>query len=180
MIYGCIGLEGMMKRIDTNLFDFDTPLCQAFKEFNYLFQINVGVLTNDIPRVKTYEEYKNDWIYEWNNGIPWVDENPWTNDGMEVGYCNTGDLPGFIREGNLIRYEDYEWYNTIEESELKEEALINKRTLEESMNMIEELSDDEWDHDLPVKEWKDYEHTTYIRIDVYSNQNTYNNVCEIL
>ncbi|GJS65653.1 hypothetical protein Tco_0680217, partial [Tanacetum coccineum] len=39
-----------------------------------------------------------------------------------------------IREGNSIRYEDYEWYDTIEDSELKEEALINKGILEESMN----------------------------------------------
>ncbi|GJY05077.1 hypothetical protein Tco_0371017 [Tanacetum coccineum] len=51
-------------RIDTNIFHFKTPLCKAFKEFNYLSQINVDVLTKDIPRFKTYEEYKDDWIYE--------------------------------------------------------------------------------------------------------------------
>nr|GEU87625.1 hypothetical protein [Tanacetum cinerariifolium] len=60
----------------------------------------------------------------------------------EDGYCNTGDLPGFIHEGNSIRYEDYEWCDTNEDSKLKEEALINKRILEESMNAIEESSDD--------------------------------------
>ncbi|GKC48585.1 hypothetical protein Tco_1071330 [Tanacetum coccineum] len=155
-------------RIDTNLFDFDTPLCRAFKEFNYLSQINVNVLTKDIPGFKTYEEYKDDWINEWNKGIPWVNKKPWINDGVwsepidtihhecnplrfknrtakwptcnwkEDGYCNTRDLPGYIREGNLIRYEDYEWYDTIEDNELKEEALINKRILEESMNMMKE------------------------------------------
>ncbi|GJS16595.1 hypothetical protein Tco_0411067 [Tanacetum coccineum] len=27
-----------------------------------------------------YKEYKDDWIYEWNKGIPWVNENPWTDD----------------------------------------------------------------------------------------------------
>ncbi|GJU59070.1 hypothetical protein Tco_1236836 [Tanacetum coccineum] len=42
------------------------------------------------------------------------------------------------------------------------------------MNMIEESSNDEWDHDSPVDEWKDYEHTTYIETDASSNQNTYN------
>ncbi|GJV66342.1 hypothetical protein Tco_1477170 [Tanacetum coccineum] len=109
-------------RIDTNLFDFDTPLCRAFKKFNYLSQINVNVLTKDIHGFKTYEEYKDDWINEWNKD----------------GYCNTRDLPGYIREGNLIRYEDYEWYDTIEDNELNEEALINKRILEESMNMMKE------------------------------------------
>nr|GEV09974.1 hypothetical protein [Tanacetum cinerariifolium] len=123
----------------------------------------------NIPNVK----YKDDWIYRWNDGIPWVNEKPWTKDGewtdlisnighkciplhlknrtalrptcnwKEDGYCNTGDLPGFIRDGNSIRYEDYEWYDTIEDSKLKEEALINKRILEESMNMMEESSEDE-------------------------------------
>nr|GEV42712.1 hypothetical protein [Tanacetum cinerariifolium] len=122
---------------------------------------------------------------------PWTDEcnlllfknrtAKWpTCNWKEDGYCNTGDLPGFIREGNSIRYEDYEWYDTNEDSELKEEALINKRILEESMNAIEESSDDKWDHDSPVDEWKDYEHTTYIRTDASSNQNTYNNACQIV
>ncbi|GJR02898.1 hypothetical protein Tco_0525882 [Tanacetum coccineum] len=41
------------------------PLCKAFDEFNYLFQIDPDVLTKDIPGFKTYEEYKDDWIYEW-------------------------------------------------------------------------------------------------------------------
>nr|GEZ02315.1 hypothetical protein [Tanacetum cinerariifolium] len=48
----------------------------AFKEFNYLSQIDVDVLTKDIPGFETYEEDKDDWIYEWNNGIPWVNEKP--------------------------------------------------------------------------------------------------------
>nr|GEW74399.1 hypothetical protein [Tanacetum cinerariifolium] len=32
-------------RIETNVFDFETPSCKAFKEFNYLLQINPDVLT---------------------------------------------------------------------------------------------------------------------------------------
>ncbi|GJU62743.1 hypothetical protein Tco_1244578 [Tanacetum coccineum] len=63
-------------RIDTNIFDFETPMCKAFKEFNYLLQINPDLLTKDIERFKTYEEYKDDWIYEWNRDVPWVDEKP--------------------------------------------------------------------------------------------------------
>ncbi|GJW63532.1 hypothetical protein Tco_0115416 [Tanacetum coccineum] len=49
----------------------DTPLCKALKEFKYLSQINVDVLTKDIPGFKTCDEYKDDWIYEWNDEIPW-------------------------------------------------------------------------------------------------------------
>ncbi|GKD24146.1 hypothetical protein Tco_1230360 [Tanacetum coccineum] len=69
-------------RIDTNLFDYETPMCKAFEEFNYLLQIDPDLLTNDIEGFKTYEDYKNDWIYEWNKDVPWVDEKPWTNVGV--------------------------------------------------------------------------------------------------
>ncbi|GKF26533.1 hypothetical protein Tco_0082427 [Tanacetum coccineum] len=69
-------------RIDTNLFDFETPLCKEFNEFNYLLQIDPDLLTKDIVGFNTYEDYKNDWIYEWNKDVPWVDEKPWTNTGV--------------------------------------------------------------------------------------------------
>ncbi|GJU17811.1 reverse transcriptase domain-containing protein [Tanacetum coccineum] len=60
-------------RIDTNLFDFETPMCKAFKEFNYRLQIDPDLITKDIEEFKTYEDYKDDWIYEWNKDVPWVD-----------------------------------------------------------------------------------------------------------
>ncbi|GJV22172.1 hypothetical protein Tco_1371192 [Tanacetum coccineum] len=63
-------------RIDTNIFDFETPTWKAFKEFNYLLQIDPDLLTKNIKGFKTYEEYKDDWIYEWNRDVPWVDEKP--------------------------------------------------------------------------------------------------------
>nr|GEV92955.1 putative reverse transcriptase domain-containing protein [Tanacetum cinerariifolium] len=74
----------------------------------------------------------------------------------------------------------YEWYNTIEDSELKDEGLINKGILEELMNVKGELSDDAWCNYLSIDEWKDYEHTTCIETNVSSNQNTYDNVCQII
>ncbi|GKE29710.1 hypothetical protein Tco_1445094, partial [Tanacetum coccineum] len=60
-------------RIDTNLFNFETPMCKPFKEFNYLLQIDPDLITKDIEEFKTYEDYKDDWIYEWNKDVPWVD-----------------------------------------------------------------------------------------------------------
>ncbi|GKD46407.1 hypothetical protein Tco_1271052 [Tanacetum coccineum] len=51
-------------RIDTNIFDFQTPMCKTFNEFNYLLQIDPYLLTKDIEGFKTYEEYKDEWIYE--------------------------------------------------------------------------------------------------------------------
>ncbi|GJX59245.1 hypothetical protein Tco_0290635 [Tanacetum coccineum] len=69
-------------RIETIVFDFETPLCRAFKEFNYLLQIDLDVLTKDIEGFKTYEDYMDDWIYEWNKDVPWVHEKPWTKNGV--------------------------------------------------------------------------------------------------
>ncbi|GJU96263.1 hypothetical protein Tco_1321019 [Tanacetum coccineum] len=162
MFYGIIGREEMMKRIDTDIFHFETLLCKAFKELNYILKIDDVVLIEDIPGFKTYKEYKDDWIYEWNNGISWVDEKPWIDGGIaewttcnwkEDGYYNTGDLPGMIRERNSIQYQDYEWYDALVDSDLKNEVLINKSILEESSK------------DPPIQEYKDYEHTTYIETD---------------
>ncbi|GJR55496.1 hypothetical protein Tco_1406017 [Tanacetum coccineum] len=42
-------------RIDTNIFDSETPIYKAFKEFNYLLQIDPNLLTKDIEGFKTYE-----------------------------------------------------------------------------------------------------------------------------
>ncbi|GJR27558.1 hypothetical protein Tco_1103790 [Tanacetum coccineum] len=69
-------------RINTNIFNYETPLCSAFNEFNYLFMVDPDLLTKDIIGFKTYEDYKDDWIYEWNKDVPWVDEKPWTNTGV--------------------------------------------------------------------------------------------------
>ncbi|GJY15670.1 hypothetical protein Tco_0386092 [Tanacetum coccineum] len=69
-------------RIKTDVFNYETPLCKEFNEFNYLFQIDPDLLTKDVPGFKTYDKYKDDWLYEWNNGIPWVHEKPWTDDGV--------------------------------------------------------------------------------------------------
>nr|GEX81100.1 VIER F-box protein 2 [Tanacetum cinerariifolium]GEY11917.1 VIER F-box protein 2 [Tanacetum cinerariifolium] len=47
-------------RIDTNILDFETPMCMTFKEFNYSLEIDPDLLTKDIEGFKTYKEYKDD------------------------------------------------------------------------------------------------------------------------
>ncbi|GJT87081.1 hypothetical protein Tco_1068798 [Tanacetum coccineum] len=110
---------GEIFRIETNLFDYETPMCKEFKEFNYLLKIDLDLLTKDIEGFKTYKEFKDDWIYEWNNDWPICG---WREDG----YCNRGNLPGTYIIGNSLHYQDYEWYEALEDEELKEEALRNK------------------------------------------------------
>ncbi|GJW14042.1 hypothetical protein Tco_0018175 [Tanacetum coccineum] len=60
-------------KIETDIFDYETPLCLAFNEFNYLLKVDPNLLTKDIMGFKTYEDYKDDWIYEWNENVPWVE-----------------------------------------------------------------------------------------------------------
>ncbi|GJV87755.1 hypothetical protein Tco_1531693 [Tanacetum coccineum] len=128
-------------RIDTNIFDYETPLCLAFNEFNHLLKVDLDLLTKDIMGFKTYEDYKDDWIYEWNENVPWTGCSEWpTCSWREDGYCNEGNLPDAYVIGNLLHYQDLEWYEALEDCELKEEALRNKANME---GLIEEDDDDE-------------------------------------
>ncbi|GJQ98432.1 hypothetical protein Tco_0009571 [Tanacetum coccineum] len=69
-------------RIDTMYLTTSNLSFQHSMEFNYLLKIDLDLLTKDIEGFKTYDDYKDDWIYEWNQNVPWVDENPWTNIGV--------------------------------------------------------------------------------------------------
>nr|GEV63672.1 hypothetical protein [Tanacetum cinerariifolium] len=141
-------------KIETNVFDFETRMCRAFKD---------------------------DWMYEWNKDVPWVHERPWTNNGVweeptpvkhycepfsfksghkewptcswkDDGYCNGGNLHGAYIVGNALRYHDLEWYETLEDRKLIDEALKIKAIME---GIIDE--DDESHH----KGWR--------RLDGYKN-----------
>ncbi|GJU61441.1 hypothetical protein Tco_1243276 [Tanacetum coccineum] len=48
----------------------------------------------------------------------------------EDGYCNGGKFPGAYHVGNSLHYQDLEWYEALEDSELKDEALRNKFIME--------------------------------------------------
>ncbi|GKB65714.1 hypothetical protein Tco_0921900 [Tanacetum coccineum] len=69
---------------------------------------------------------------------------------MDDGYCNGGNLPGSYIIGNQLHYQDYEWYEALEDSKLKDNALKNKAIMEGL------ISDDESSNDC-WKRWKSYE-----------------------
>nr|GEZ49514.1 hypothetical protein [Tanacetum cinerariifolium] len=96
-------------KIDTNIFHFETPLCKAFEEFNYLLGIDADVLTKYIPEFKTYGDYKDDWIYEWNDKIPWVHEKPWMDEkcGRNLLLLNMINKYGDDDTGYLYDYLVY-------------------------------------------------------------------------
>ncbi|GJR81564.1 hypothetical protein Tco_0152349 [Tanacetum coccineum] len=61
----------------------------------------------------------------------------------EDGYCNGGNLPGACHIGNSLHYQDLEWYEALEDNELKDEALRNKAIMEGLIN-DDESSNDCW------------------------------------
>ncbi|GKC70120.1 hypothetical protein Tco_1116003 [Tanacetum coccineum] len=185
-------------KIETDIFDFETTLCKAFNEFNYLLKADTDLLTKDIPGFMTYEEYKDAWIYESNKDMPLVPEEPWLENGVphEVighicdpfhfksghvewptcssrndGYCNGRDLPGIIQIGNIVYFQQYKWYDGLEDDKLRDHWWGVKDD--------EESTDDAWSHYSPRDEWEDYEHKTYIQADINFNYNTYLDVCRI-
>ncbi|GJY42252.1 hypothetical protein Tco_0429522 [Tanacetum coccineum] len=123
-------------KIETNVFDYETPLCLAFNEFNYLLKVDPDLLTKDIMDFKTYEDYKNEWIYEWNENVPWVYDKPWLDNGIwkepkPVKHtCKPFNYKLDYHIGNSLHYHDLEWYKALEDSELKDEALRNKAIIE--------------------------------------------------
>ncbi|GJS69681.1 MAK10-like protein [Tanacetum coccineum] len=109
-------------KIETDVFDYETPLCLAFNEFNYLLKVDPDLLTKDI--------------------MGW----------REDGYCNGGNLPGAYHIGNSLHYQDLEWYEALEDSELKDKALRKKAIMEGL------ISDDE-SCNYYWRRWKSHEIT---------------------
>ncbi|GJS95995.1 hypothetical protein Tco_0802963 [Tanacetum coccineum] len=165
-------------------------------------KVDSDLLTNDIIGFKTYEYYKDDWIYEWNKDVPWVDEKPWTDTGIwtkptpvkhtfkpfnyktgcvkwptcgwkDDGYCNEVNSPRSYIIGNQLHYQDYEWYEALEDCKLKDEALRNKVIMEGSIK-----EDDDESRYEQKRQWNPY--TNYD--DAYEINHEHNKseeLCEI-
>ncbi|GJV14448.1 reverse transcriptase domain-containing protein [Tanacetum coccineum] len=114
-----IEIEGTFM-IEEDVFNFDTPLCIAFKEFNYLLKIDPDLFTYDIQGIQTYDEYEHELNNEKTQGL----DEQWSNNEVSYqlsdhicetyhfkngitkwatcssdtdGYCNEGELPGMVR-----------------------------------------------------------------------------------
>ncbi|GJZ54511.1 hypothetical protein Tco_0609396 [Tanacetum coccineum] len=72
----------LLDRVMRSGWRMDLRQCSAFNEFNYLLKVDPDLLTKDIMGFKTYEDYKDDWIYEWNKDVPWVYDKPWLDKGI--------------------------------------------------------------------------------------------------
>ncbi|GJV19627.1 putative reverse transcriptase domain-containing protein [Tanacetum coccineum] len=114
-------------KIEDNLLDYETPLCKAFDEFNYLLKIDTDLFSFEIQEIKTYEEYELDnnmtreleepWsenripyqlcdhiceLYHFKNGIA-----KWPTCSSYIdGFCNGGELPGMVQVGCMTYFQD--------------------------------------------------------------------------
>ncbi|GJW97398.1 hypothetical protein Tco_0179206 [Tanacetum coccineum] len=78
-----------------------------------------------------------------------IDTNIWREDG----FCNGGNFPDAYVIGNSLHYQDLEWYEALEDSELKEEALRNKAIME---GLIEEEDDNDESRYEQRRRWNVY------------------------
>ncbi|GJW56858.1 hypothetical protein Tco_0103589 [Tanacetum coccineum] len=120
-------VEKFVQKLKGNLFDFETPLCKAFNEFNYLLKIDMDLFTFDIQDLKTYDEYE----HELNNDMAWGLDEQWNYEANNAG--NIQDDQGLeknpthepsacnVRRFEMIKYsfEADEEYVVVKELELK-------------------------------------------------------------
>ncbi|GJW53389.1 hypothetical protein Tco_0097474 [Tanacetum coccineum] len=114
-------------KIEDNSFNYETPLCKVFNDFNYLLKIDTNLFTFDIQGIKTYERN------ELNNNIRGIMRNHSQITGSDIdGFCNGGELPGMVRVGCMTYFQDHMWYDELADGKLKEETLMHKAKVEES------------------------------------------------
>ncbi|GJV33789.1 hypothetical protein Tco_1394189 [Tanacetum coccineum] len=140
-------------RIEGNIFNFETPLCEAYHEFNCLLKIDTDLFTYDIQNFKTYDEYKR----ELNDDKAKGTKKPWSENGVPYqlcdhicepyhfnnggtkwptctsdidGFCNGWELPGMVRVGSMTYFQDHMWYDELADGKLKDETLVLKAKIE--------------------------------------------------
>ncbi|GJU87097.1 hypothetical protein Tco_1294643 [Tanacetum coccineum] len=190
---------GRIVRIKRLLDDLRVTAAKAFNESNYLLKIDTNLLTSDILGFKTYDEFKNEWMDEWNKGIPWVPEEPWLKNGIPIndihhicellcfkngkaiwptcnsndeGFCNGGELPGTVQVGYMTYFQDYEWYDDLIDGKLKEEALKQKTIYERSWGDATQGKMNE--HECSTfTNWRSHIHKTYTNTNIDDDNNPY-------
>ncbi|GJW60820.1 hypothetical protein Tco_0110155 [Tanacetum coccineum] len=91
-------------KIETDVFDYDTPLCLAFNEFNYLLKVydkpwlDNGIWKEPKPVKHTCKPFN------YKTGCSEWPTCSWRKDG----YCNGGNLPGAYHIENSLNYQDLE------------------------------------------------------------------------
>ncbi|GJS13927.1 hypothetical protein Tco_0408399 [Tanacetum coccineum] len=123
-------------KIKGNLFDYETPLCKAFNDFNYLLKIDTNLFTFDIQGIGAYKEYELNNIMTRDLGEPWLDNGvtcqlcdhickpfrfknkmtKWHTCSLDIdGFCNGGELPRMVRVKSMTYFQDYKCFENFHE-----------------------------------------------------------------
>ncbi|GJU75160.1 hypothetical protein Tco_1272230 [Tanacetum coccineum] len=130
-------------RMDSNIFDFETPMCKTFNEFNYLLQIDPDLIDSRLMKnIRMIGSMNGTEMY---HGLM-----------RNYGLTLEGNLPGAYIIGNSLHYQDYEWYEALEDDKLKEEALRNNAIMEGFVN-----EDDDESRYERKKRWNVYTNYDY-------------------
>ncbi|GJS16032.1 hypothetical protein Tco_0410504 [Tanacetum coccineum] len=107
------------------------------KPTDILVNINLKLLkhiTSDLEETDHDDEQEIGEIFR-------IETNLFDYETPEDGYCNEGNLPGAYIIGNLPHYQDYEWYEALEDGELKKEALRNEAIMEGNIDDDESIDE---------------------------------------
>ncbi|GKE77725.1 hypothetical protein Tco_1543845, partial [Tanacetum coccineum] len=142
-------------RIKGNLFNFETPLCEAYHEFNCLLKINTDLFTYDIQNFKTYDGYKQEMKDDKAKDTkkPWSENRvpyqlcdhicepyrfknrriKWPTCTSDIdGFCNGGKLPRMVQVRSMTYFQHHRWYDELADGKLKDETLALKTKIEGS------------------------------------------------
>nr|GEV24663.1 hypothetical protein [Tanacetum cinerariifolium] len=174
-------------RIEGNLFEYETPLCKAFNDFNYFLKIDMNLFIFDIQGIRTYEEYElnktlsRDLEEPWSdNGVPYQlfdhicepyhfknGRTKWPTCSLDInGFYNGGELPRMVRIGCMTYFQDHKWYDELVDGKLKEETLTHKAKVEGSWGDATSRFQECWwkvnTHKVaPFTRWESYGHGPY-------------------
>ncbi|GJW96643.1 hypothetical protein Tco_0178451 [Tanacetum coccineum] len=117
-------------RIETNLFDYETPLCTKFNEFNYLLKVDTELFTHDGVPYEICDHICEPFCFK-NGKTMWPTDN-----SNKDGFRNGGELLGMVRVGYMTYFQDDECYDDLMDSSLKEESLKQKAIYEKNGRAI--------------------------------------------
>ncbi|GJW58588.1 hypothetical protein Tco_0105319 [Tanacetum coccineum] len=169
-------------KIEGNFFDYETPLCKAFNDFNYLLKIDTDLFTFDIQGIKTYERS------ELNNNMTGDLEEPWSDNRVPYqlcdhicepyrfkngkskwptcssdinGFCNGGELPGMVQVGHMTYFQDHKCNEILRMA--KKSSFENFHELDH--DVLVKLEEFWWKvnaHEVaPFTRWKNYSQGPY-------------------
>ncbi|GKD90133.1 hypothetical protein Tco_1365640 [Tanacetum coccineum] len=105
-------------------------------------EIDSDLLTKDTEGFNTYEEYKDDWIYEWNENVPWDSEL------KDEALRNKVIMEGLIDEDDESSNNDKEICELFDDHELPVFTIRRFKMIKYSFRQDEEyvaVKEDEYD-----------------------------------